>query len=106
MLSILVGFVLQAIWSLFILMPQWKLVGGEPDPAYLTQHDVGTALFSGVAILIAVAASSFGSRSISEAGPVERGRPGRAAAIARGWIGIVLAALGGLYAMTTMSSLW
>ena len=97
--SFLVGFVLRTVWNLFILFPQWKLVGGEPDPAYLAQYDVGNALFSVAGIVLAIAAVASGIISIGEAKPFPPGEVGRKAALVRGWIGICL---GGLFLLFSL----
>lgn len=97
--SFLVGFLLRAVWTFFILIPQWKLVGGEPDPAYLVQHDVGNALFSVAGIVLAIAAVVSGVKSIGDAKPFPVGQAGRKAALVRGWIGICLGTLFVLFSL-------
>ena len=85
--SFLLVFVLMNVWGLFILLPQWKLVGGEPDPAYIAQSNVGTALFAGTSLVLAIAAVYFGARSIDGAKPAPPGETGKKAAIVCGGIG-------------------
>lgn len=101
--SILVVIVLQTVWGLFILMPQWTLVAGEADPNYIVQHNVGTALFSGVGIVMALAAIVLGARSVGDAKSVAREYPGRRAARVRGGIGISLGTLVVLYSFMMLS---
>ena len=104
--SFLVVFVLHAIWTFFILIPQWKLVGGEPDPAYIAHYNLGTALFSGAGLVLAIAAVAFGVRSILVATSFSPGEAGRRTAIVRGWIGICLGILFAVYSVMLASYIW
>jgi len=104
--SFLVVIVLQTVWGYSILMPQWKLVEGEPDPAYIAQYNVGTALFSGTGLVLAIAAILFGAKSIGGAKPFPRDQSGRKAAVVRGWIGMCLGTLLVLYSIMVASYIW
>ena len=104
--SFLVVIVLNAVWSFFILIPQWRLVDGEPDPAYIAQYNVGTALFSGAGLVLAIAAIPFGAKSIGDAKPFPRDQSGRKAAVVRGWIGMGLGILLVLYSIMVASYIW
>lgn len=102
--SFLVVLVFQTAWSFLILIPQWRLVGGEPDPAYVLQYDVGTALFSVTGLVLAIAAVAFGAKSIAGANPLPRDHAGRKGALVRGWIGICLGALLAVHSINMLST--
>jgi hypothetical protein len=101
--SLLIAVVLQLIWGWYILLPQWKLVGGEPDPNYISQQNIGTALFSGTGIVLALAAAITGTLSIGGARNFRRRQPGRLSAMVRGWTAIAIGSLVILYCIISLS---
>ena len=69
------------------------MVGGEPDPAYIVQFNVGSAMFSGAGFVLAVAAVYLGAKSIDGAKSSPPGQAGQTAAMVRGSIGVCLGIL-------------